>query len=65
MNSIEVVVLAGTALTRYYTDDAVCDICHELGELRPYGLHGEEICFNCGMSDKDRTIEGYVRFLGF
>ena len=30
-----------------------CDLCGNLEETRPYGPNGEEVCFDCGMKDKD------------
>jgi len=32
-----------------------CDFCGKVAELRPYGPHGECICFECGMRDIDAT----------
>ncbi len=45
--------------TRYVyiegTPDAKCEMCGKVDELRPYGLMGENICFECGMKDKEMT----------
>jgi len=35
--------------------DGVCELCGEVNELRPYGPNGENICFSCGMKDKETT----------
>lgn len=35
--------------------DGVCELCGKVDELRPYGPHGEKICFDCGMKDKEGT----------
>ena len=32
-----------------------CDLCGKIDELRPYGAHGECICFECGMKDEATT----------
>lgn len=28
--------------------DGKCELCGKIEETRPYGPHGERICFNCG-----------------
>lgn len=33
----------------------ICELCGKKAELRPYGPHGERICFECGMKDKETT----------
>jgi hypothetical protein len=35
--------------------DGVCTDCGAIEETRPYGKYGAEICFTCGMKDKDQT----------
>jgi len=35
--------------------DGKCELCGEVGELRPYGPNGERICFACGMKDEKTT----------
>jgi hypothetical protein len=32
-----------------------CELCGVIDETRPYGPNGEEICFDCGMKDKEAT----------
>lgn len=32
-----------------------CELCHKTAELRPYGLKGERICYECGMKDEATT----------
>lgn len=27
--------------------DRECELCHERHECRPYGPHGEQVCFRC------------------
>ena len=38
------------------TPPAKCELCGAIDELRPYGPHGEAVCFDCGMKDKDAAI---------
>ena len=33
-------------------NDAKCELCGTVAELRPYGPKGERICFACGMKDE-------------
>jgi hypothetical protein len=35
--------------------DDVCELCGKTDELRPYGPKGENICYDCGMKNKDVT----------
>jgi len=40
-----------------------CDLCGAKEETRPYGPRGEDVCFTCGMKDKEaarRNFRGYV-----
>jgi hypothetical protein len=37
------------------TEDAPCQLCEKVDELRPYGPNGEYICFDCGMKDEKTT----------
>ena len=32
-----------------------CELCGKVAELRPYGEHGENICFQCGMKNPEAT----------
>jgi len=34
------------------TAPAVCDLCGEPAELRPYGPNGEDVCHPCAMQDE-------------
>lgn len=38
-------------------DDDVCELCGEVAETRPYGPHGERICYACGMKNEKTTNE--------
>lgn len=29
---------------------AICEVCSQMAELRPYGPNGERICFKCAQS---------------
>ena len=46
------------------TPPGLCEFCGQKKELRPYGPHGERICFDCGMQDKEATERrmGHVLF---
>jgi hypothetical protein len=33
----------------------VCQLCGVIDECRPYGPNSEQICFECGMKDKEAT----------
>lgn len=35
--------------------DFLCALCGKIAETRPYGPNGEEICYECGMKDKETT----------
>lgn len=37
------------------TPPDICELCGKKDELRPYGPKGENICFDCGMKDKETT----------
>jgi hypothetical protein len=32
-----------------------CELCGDIAELRPYGPHGERICYKCGMKNEELT----------
>ncbi len=40
-----------------------CELCGKIDELRPYGLNGENICFECGMKDEETTIRRFRQHL--
>lgn len=41
-----------------------CELCGAKNEeLRPYGLNGENICYDCGMKDKESTERRIKEFL--
>lgn len=35
--------------------DFLCFKCGKVAETRPYGPNGEEICYECGMADRETT----------
>lgn len=43
---------------------AVCEDCGELGELRPYGPGGTNVCFPCGMKDEEEAKRQFFKSLG-
>ena len=40
-----------------------CDLCGELAETRPYGPHGERVCFPCCMKDEPAAKRQMGRIL--
>lgn len=32
-----------------------CELCGVIAETRPYGENGEEICYDCGMQNREVT----------
>lgn len=40
---------------------AKCEMCGNIDELRPYGPHGENICFDCGMKDEATTSKMFFK----
>lgn len=40
-----------------------CELCGAVEETRPYGPNGEEICYPCGMKNKETTIEKFHEFM--
>lgn len=45
------------------TEDARCELCREIKELRPYGPNGENICFDCGMKDVEAAKRGFRKLV--
>lgn len=44
-------------------EEAHCELCGKLDELRPYGPKGERICFDCGMKNRAATEARFREFL--
>lgn len=44
-------------------EDARCELCGKLDELRPYGPNGEAICFKCGMKDEETTRKQFIKII--
>lgn len=44
-------------------DEAECELCHTVAELRPYGPKGERICFDCGMKHRETTEAAFDKLL--
>lgn len=42
-----------------------CDLCNRIRELRPYGPHGEAVCFDCMMLDEPAAERAFRRRMGF
>ena len=41
----------------------VCELCCAIKECRPYGPNGEQICFDCGMKDRETTEKRMAQYL--
>lgn len=42
---------------------AVCELCGECEELRPYGPNKEWICYTCGMKDEETTEKRFKEII--
>ena len=52
-------VLASKAAQENRAD---CELCHQPNkELRPYGPHGERVCFSCAMKNEAATERQFRR----
>lgn len=40
-----------------------CELCGGYKETRPYGPKGENVCFQCGMKDKEAAKRGFNRLI--
>ena len=40
-----------------------CELCGKVAETRPYGPHGERVCFQCGMKDEESCKRGFRRYV--
>lgn len=40
-----------------------CELCRAHSETRPYGPKGEEVCYPCGMKDKEAAKRGFNRLV--
>lgn len=36
-----------------------CDFCGKIAEVRPYGLKGECVCFQCGMKNEAAAKQAF------
>ena len=43
--------------------DRICELCGKKDELRPYGPNGENICFECGMKNREMTEKRMNQYL--
>ena len=41
----------------------MCELCGVVEECRPYGPNNEQICFDCGMKDKETTEQRMGQYL--
>jgi hypothetical protein len=44
--------------------DERCEMCGAVDELRPYGPKGENVCFTCGMKDREAAERQFAKRLG-
>lgn len=43
---------------------SICELCGAKDEeLRPYGPNGENICYDCGMKNRETTDKKFSEFL--
>lgn len=40
-------------------EDRKCQLCGQMKECRPYGPHGEDVCFECGMKDEEAARQRF------
>mgnify|MGYP007031181474 CR=1 FL=1 len=45
------------------TEPQKCELCGKEDETRPYGPNGEEICYDCGIKNKEVTERQMARVL--
>ena len=45
------------------SQDAQCELCGKVSELRPYGPNNEAICFACGMKDAATAARKFADLL--
>lgn len=44
--------------------DEKCDLCGTIAECRPYGPHGENVCYECGMKNEEACKRAMARRMG-
>ena len=44
-------------------EDAKCQMCQKVEELRPYGPNGESVCFECAMKDEEAAKRQFGKLL--
>ena len=44
-------------------EDQECELCGAFEECRPYGLNGEQICFDCGMKNEETTKRKMTEYI--
>lgn len=43
--------------------DRRCELCGSIEECRPYGPNGEQVCFECGMKNKEAAERGFNKLV--
>jgi len=41
--------------------DRTCQFCGKVAECRPYGPKGEDVCFLCGMKNKEAAEKQFCK----
>jgi hypothetical protein len=54
----------GNTIIIEQTANSKCELCGKIAETRPYGPHGENICFDCGMKNKGETKKALAKLFG-
>lgn len=44
--------------------EQTCDLCGSFEETRPYGPNGENVCFACGMKNKQAAMSQFYKRFG-
>jgi len=44
-------------------EEQECELCGAFEECRPYGPKGEQVCFECGMKNKETTNRKMAEYI--
>jgi len=44
-------------------EDRRCELCGTVTECRPYGPNGEQVCYDCGMKNKEAAERQMNKYL--
>lgn len=45
-------------------EEGVCELCGKKADTRPYGPHGERVCFECGMKNEEAATKAFLKRFG-